>query len=221
MEDILGEILQMAQRVITAIGHDNSKLHYSRKIMNFPLPVWAKVGLRFLCMPLVSLGSEIRRLMVPDSNELADLKLVLDESKRLEEVNTYYLQKLGETGLALSQYHSLLLFMENQNTPLQSTGYYKAFYEDNTAYGMERKIVDLIDVIRKLDNSHEDLMAFYTTLSLVHELRVAYASQYFIGVCGPPNSGKSTFINTFGFQDKRREEKTHSLKTIKSQPPNR
>ena len=34
----------------------------------------------------------------------------------------------------------------------------------------------------------------------MQELRLAYASQFFIGVCGPQNAGKSTFINSFGFR---------------------
>ena len=31
----------------------------------------------------------------------------------------------------------------------------------------------------------------------VQSLRFGYAQQFFIGVCGPQNSGKSTFVNTF------------------------
>jgi hypothetical protein len=169
--------------------------------MGSPLPVWAKIALRGLCLPLVSLGSGIRHMIGHSSNDLEAFKLALSESRRLEEVDKYYLKKLYETGMLLSQYHRFLLLNEFPHQSQSSAGY-KEFYENNTAYDMERKNVRMVEVIRHHGKSQEVLTLFSNTISLMQELRVAYASQFFIGVCGPQNSGKSTFINTFGFQAK-------------------
>ena len=60
-------------------------------------------------------------------------------------------------------------------------------------------IIELIDFIMTNGKQSRELQHCCKVISLMKELRVAYASQFVIGVCGPQNAGKSTFINTFGF----------------------
>ena len=117
----------------------------------------------------------------PGSNDLEALELELDESRHLEEVDKYYFQKLCETCTLLSNYHKFILLTEIPHQPPSSEDY-KEFANDLSAYDMERKNVDLINIIKQHGKSHEAMTHFCAALNLMQKLRVSYNSQYFIGV---------------------------------------
>ena len=192
-QEILAEILKMADDVINYLkSSDYDK--YLGKLMSSPLPFWAKATLRLMIFPLVLVYSAVVNMIGTTSNDFEMLKVALVESRRLEEVDKYYVKKLAEIGMLLSRYCNYLKL--NKGSFFRCVSLNRTWSQDNMVYGMEERNIDLINTIIDYCKKSEQLNQFCKVISLMQKLRVAYASQFFVGVCGPQNAGKSTFINT-------------------------